>query len=127
MPTKVLEGSQCKGWLGKDGIMRLTYEANAQIGLGDTKNNIQLLGTLLGREKRPLLMCVKQIQSIDQESGDYLFNKGSKMLSAVALIVESAASKMIGDFLLGLNKSVLPAKLFTSKTEALLWLAEFVE
>lgn len=45
---------------------------------------------------------------------------------AVALLVKTPVSSIIGNFFLGLNKPSFPTKLFTEKEEAIFWLKEHV-
>lgn len=63
-----------------------------------------------------------------KEARDYYALGGSRegMESAVALIVKSPLSRAIGNFFLGLNKTPLPTKLFTSENHAITWLKTFL-
>jgi hypothetical protein len=46
--------------------------------------------------------------------------------SAAALLIGSPLTRAIGNFFMGLNKPLIPTRLFTSETEALAWLKGFV-
>ena len=45
---------------------------------------------------------------------------------AVALLVGSPLTRVIGMFFMGLNRPATPTRLFTSEPEALAWLRTFV-
>jgi hypothetical protein len=44
----------------------------------------------------------------------------------VALLVGSPMSRAIGNFFIGLNKPLIPTRLFVSEPEALAWLRGFL-
>ena len=46
---------------------------------------------------------------------------------AIALLVGSPLSRVIGNFFVGLNRSTFPLRLFTSEEEAIAWLRTFLE
>jgi hypothetical protein len=50
----------------------------------------------------------------------------AKVESAAALIIDSLLSRAIGNFFMGLNKPIIPTRLFTSEAEALAWLKGLV-
>jgi hypothetical protein len=47
------------------------------------------------------------------------------VFSATALIISSPLSRAIGNFFLGLNRTSMPTRLFTSEADALAWLSEY--
>jgi hypothetical protein len=71
----------------------------------------------------PLLIDAKSIVSMDRSARKRFSNE--ETVSAVALIVGTPLSKIIGNFFTGLNKTAIPLKLFSSKTDALEWLKEY--
>ena len=50
--------------------------------------------------------------------------EGAECITASALLVESALSRMIGNIFLTINKPDVPVKLFTNEQEAKKWLME---
>ncbi|MBF0352680.1 MAG: hypothetical protein HQM11_16730 [SAR324 cluster bacterium] len=127
MDSEIVRGSQCKGFRGEDGIVRMIYETNAQLVLEDARNNVELVNKLTGNKKRPLLVDARHSKSVDKAARAYLASEGAKNLSAFAILVESPLSRMIGNFFIGLDKGPIPTRLFTSETEALRWLGEFLQ
>jgi len=64
---------------------------------------------------------------MDREARRYFAGEETaKVESAAALLIESPLSKAIGNFFMGLNKPIVPTRLFTSEAEALAWLKGFV-
>jgi hypothetical protein len=50
-----------------------------------------------------------------------------KGVTSVAILIDSALSRLIGNVLLNFSKPVTPMRLFTSETEANQWLKGFLE
>ena len=74
----------------------------------------------------PMLVDVRTVSAIDREARAHLAGpEGARINSAVALLVGSPLSQAIGNFFLGLNKPLIPCRLFTTEPEALAWLRGF--
>jgi hypothetical protein len=52
--------------------------------------------------------------------------EGLKVSQAVALLMGSPVSRVLGNLYLGLNKPPIPTRLFTSEEEAKVWLRSFL-
>jgi hypothetical protein len=50
----------------------------------------------------------------------------ARVEASVALLVMSPLTRAIGNFFMGLNKTLVPTRLFTSEDDALIWLREFL-
>ena len=48
------------------------------------------------------------------------------MATAVALVVDTPVSRVLGNFYLGLSKPHIPSRLFNDEAEALDWLKRFL-
>jgi hypothetical protein len=79
-------------------------------------------------KKLPLLVDSRNIKSMEREARVYYAGEeGRKSVSACALLIGSPVSRVIGNFFMGLNKPLVPTRLFTSETEAIEWLRRFIE
>lgn len=113
--------------LGDDGIVRVNVKPNAQISLQDAQISIRAIRELCGGKCTPVLVDMRGLAGIDREARLYFAGEETaKVESAAALIIESPLSKAIGNFFLGLNKPIIPTRLFTGEAEALAWLKGFV-
>ena len=118
----------CKIWLGNDGIVRAVMFPDIEETLDTAKENIEAGVRISGGTKRPLLLDMSNIKSMNKEARDY-YARGDEREgceSAVALLVRSALSRMIGNFFMGLNKTNLPTRLFTDEDSAMAWLRTFL-
>ncbi|MFC2156016.1 hypothetical protein ACFLRB_05970 [Acidobacteriota bacterium] len=117
----------CKVWLGDDGIVISVMHPGAEDNLETAKENIAAGIKVSGGVKRPLLLDMSRIKTMDHAARDYYAHNERREGSerAVALVVKSPLSRMFGNFFLGLNKPVVPTKLFNDQGKALDWLKHF--
>jgi len=81
-----------------------------------------------GSKKYPLLVDVRQQRSVSREARQFYASKEfTDNVSALAFIVESAISKVLANFYLGLNKPPYPTQLFTNEDKAIEWLRGFLK
>ncbi len=103
------------------------FRAGAEVTLADAQENVALCLRMNGGRKRPLLVDLRVVKSQTAEARSYLAGpEGSEVCSAVALLIGSPLSRVLGNFFLGLNKPGVPTQLFTSEQEALTWLRSFL-
>jgi hypothetical protein len=116
-------------WLGEDGILHISVIPGVHKTLEDAKEDLEQGRKILGHDRRvPGLVDIRRIQSVSHEARRYYGQKeAAKLFCAQALLVESPLSRVIGNFMLGLNKTLFPIKLFTDEDAALAWLKTFLE
>lgn len=122
-----VEVRNCSIWLGDDGIVRVKWEAHVHIGLKEARECIRAVSVVCGGKVTPALVDMTEIRAIDREAR--LFFAGeetAKAESAAALLIGSPLTRAIGNFFMGLNKPLIPTRLFTSEAEAIAWLKGFV-
>ena len=115
-------------WLGDDGIVRADMKPGvATQDLTDAHESVAAQAALCDGVRRPVLVNMGDIQSLSRECRKYYSGpEPAKVRSACAVLVGSPVARAIGNFFIGVNKSVVPTRLFTSEPEAVAWLKEFV-
>ncbi|MBI3240234.1 MAG: hypothetical protein HYZ43_15540 [Flavobacteriia bacterium] len=74
-------------------------------------------------EKFPILIDSRGIKSISREARSFFTTNGrATNTMAFAILIDSAVSKVVGNFFLGINKPAVPTKLFLDEELALQWL-----
>lgn len=69
---------------------------------------------------------MRDIKSMDREARRFFAGpECAKAESAAALVIGSPITKAIGNFFLGLNKPIIPTRLFTNEADAIVWLKTF--
>ena len=106
-----------------DNIIHIDILPKAELYLEDSNEIYDTVMNIAKGRLYPLLIDANSIVSMDRDARKR-FSKETTV-SAVALLVGTPLSKIIGNFFIGLNKTSIPFKLFTSKTDALEWLKAF--
>jgi hypothetical protein len=127
MEKEVIEIRNVKFWLEEDGILRAVTDPTAKITLEDAKAHLETIRLLNKGKRHPILADIRQIGAIYREARVYFSSEElAKDVSAVALWVGSPVSRIIGNFLIGMNKLFMPTRLFDSEEKALEWLKGFL-
>jgi len=125
--NKVIELRAFTTWLGDDGICYTVVRPNVSIVLKDALENSVSIKEISGDTIYPLLVNLKEINSISKEARDHFsMQDRTPGVSAIAMLIRSPVSRVIGNFFLGINKSAVPTKLFTVESEAVTWLKQLV-
>jgi hypothetical protein len=114
-------------WIGEDGICRIVHVPGAEITLQDAQETMAAYLKLNKGKRLPLLVDTKTMRSISREARHYYASaEAAAVASAVALMVETPVSKVLGNFYLGLSNPHLPSRLFTAEGPALEWLKGYL-
>ena len=115
MKSEVIETSIGKVWLDEEGIIREKVHAGSVIDLDVAKEEIAAYAVLCKNEARPILVDIRNVKSVTREARSHLAGEeGTKVTRAVALLIGSPLSKIMGNFFLGLNKTSFPSRLFNT-------------
>lgn len=111
-------------YLRSDGIVECTYKAH-HITLPDAQLLVRQLSERFD-EARPILADITLVQGIDRDARVYFASseENLRQTKIVAFVTNRLVSRVIGNFFLGLNKPVVPTKLFATHEEAIAWLNE---
>ncbi|MBN1850850.1 MAG: hypothetical protein JW932_19945 [Deltaproteobacteria bacterium] len=109
--------------LCEDNLIHIDILPKAEMVLEDSHEIYDTVMKISDGKLYPLLIDCRSIVSMERDARKRFSNED--VVSAVALLVETPLSKIIGNFFVGLNKTTVPLKLFSSKTNALEWLEEF--
>ncbi len=114
--------------MGEEGIMRQVALPVSEHTLADAKENVEVAAKIVKGKKVPGLIDIREVKSISREARmHYAGDENAKVLNAVAMLVDSPVSRIIGNFFIGLNKAPFPCKLFSSESAAIEWLREFIK
>lgn len=124
-PTHAVRTRTCCLWRERDVIFGRFHDA-AVVDLNDARENVAATATLTAGERLPVLIDLRGIRSQSAEARAYFAGPAATAVTqAVALIIGSPLSRVIGNFFLGFNRPETPARLFTSVHEAEDWLGSF--
>lgn len=110
-------------WLDDEGIIHSTVTVNSEVDLKEAIERVRLMGIAGRGKRRPVLVDIGRVRGMTRKARLYFSGpECNRVSSASALIVASPLGKAIGNFFIGLNRSVIPTKLFSDEATALTWL-----
>ena len=112
-------------WLRPDGIVQLVWVLRAAMVLEDAIAATEAMAQLTGGRRCPLLVDAHDAGPQDRSARSEFARRGD-LVSAVALIVGTPLSRLMGNFFLSVSKPVAPTRLFDDEASALAWLQAFV-
>jgi hypothetical protein len=115
-----------KYWLDDEGILHgvLTHP---DFGLPDAMEMMVLHRQMAAGVPRCLLVDITAVKSLPREVRTYFSQpEHVEVHRAVAMVVGSLMSRATGNFFIGLNKPIMPTRLFNDEAGALAWLRTFL-
>ena len=110
------------------GFVHTLVSPGSEIQLQDAKENTARVIEVSGGSNYPILVDLREIKSISKEARDHFSMRGRKPnVTAIAMVVSSPLSRIIGNFFLGLNRPTVPTRMFTAESEAILWMKRNTE
>ena len=117
-------------WLTEEGIIHQLTLHNIDFTLSDAEEVTTAMIKLAQAKPRPALVHMEFLKIITKEArkhfADTIAVKDNGSVNAVALIVKTPVSRVLGSFFLRFNRPENPLKLFTSESEALKWLRGYL-
>lgn len=109
----------------KDGILFFTYLpiSNFDIRLAEQIVRDRLL--IQKEQAYPVLCDIRNVSFPDVKARKYLAIEGSLLTKAVAYVVVPYMSTHLTRFFIEVNQPLVPTRIFTEKSEALLYLQKF--
>lgn len=107
-------------------LVRVTILPGVVQTLADAKENGMVMDNIMQGRQFRALVDLRQMKSQDREAREYYTQPGhTPGLVAIALLIGSPMSRVIGNLYMGFTKSDIPTRLFTSDADALQWLETF--
>jgi hypothetical protein len=123
----VIAGNQ-RIWLDDEGIVHAESQPGTEQARAEAEACVASIWEVGGRRTRPVLVDLRRVKAMHRGARTYYAGaETARTQSAAALLVGSPLTRVIGNFFMGLNKPLIPTRLFTSEPEAMAWLSGFVE
>lgn len=112
--------------LRPDGIVAMVFApSRVATDLAVARAAVEAMSQLTGGRRSPLLVSMHGSGPQDRSARSEFARRGD-VVSAVALIVDTPMSRIIGTFFLAVNAPPYPMQLFDDEVSALAWLRGFV-
>jgi hypothetical protein len=107
------------------GFVHAVMKQGCEMALDDAKENVAAIFELSGRERTLVLVDTRGVRWQSREARDYFTSaNAAEATAAVALIVGSPVSRVLGSFFMRLEKHRFPTALFDDESKAIHWLLE---
>ena len=123
--TGVVSHPKFRMWLRPDGIVQVVWISRTTAHLEDATATLDAMAKLTRGRRSPLLVDMRDTGAQDRHTRAEWTSR-SDLQSAVALIVGTPLSRMLGSLLLMVNKPRFPVRLFDNEASAVAWLKGFV-
>jgi len=128
MEEEIFETHDAKIWLRTDGIIQISVRPQAETNLDDAIENINIVSKFSKDKKHSLFLDIRQAKFITRDARNYFSGEESqKYISALAILIRSPVSRVMGNLFIGINKPPYPVKLFTSEDSTIQWLKRYIE
>lgn len=108
-----------------DGILHASVLPGSVVTLDDARASFASIPPRPDGGKQLLLVDFRHMKGMTREArAFYASDEPARTLAATAILVASPLSRVLGTFFLGLNRTSMPTRLFTSEQEAISWLKE---
>lgn len=116
-------------FIADSNIILLRIEDNYYMEQADSLSVKKNLRILAAPKKCPvyLLVDIRQIKGASAAGRKVFAAKEEPLAEVCALWVKSPLSKLLGNFLLGINKPIFPAAVFKEKEKALAWIEQQIK
>lgn len=123
--SKVIETRTETVTLGDDGILRCKVKPTDVHTLEDAVENVRASATLAGGVRVPALLDARAARGITRQAREYYTGpENAKVVLGTAMLINSSVGRIIGNFMIQVNRPAFPIRLFSDEAEALRWLAE---
>ena len=109
----------------EDGILRVRLLENAEIDIDESKLMQKKSLSMTQGKKFVVLIDARAEVVVSRESREWgSTEEGQKNLIAQAIVVNTLANRIVGNFIIKFHKPIAKTALFTDERNALAWLIE---
>jgi hypothetical protein len=127
-PPHAIRSASGFTWLDDDGILVAVSTPQNLHTLENAEENHRINVLLAAGKRRPFLIDMSHVKTMSRDArAFYAGTEPKDAITAVALLTQSAVSKVVANFFLRLTPPALPTRMFTDFAEAKNWLMQFRE
>lgn len=121
----VITNPKFRMWRRPDGIVHLVWVPRCTMALADAVAATDAMTRLVRGDVAPLLVDTRDTGPQDRSARGEFVRRG-ELVSAVALLVDTPLSRMLGNFFIGVSRPTPPTRLFDDEDSAVSWLLESI-
>lgn len=109
-----------------EGFLRVTSKPVEEITLEDVKHDFETAAQLVSFTRTAVLADSRDHTNYTNEIRDFYASKEmAENISAMAILITSLSTRIIGNFFIKIHKPHFPTRLFTNEEDAARWLKKF--
>lgn len=113
----------CRVWWDEQhGLARNDWRSGAVCDL-EAATRVTSTVADFGRGPVPVLVDMRYLSKVDRAAREH-FTSPEAQATAVALLVASAVSKVVANFIIRVQRMPVPVRMFTDEASAVAWLGE---
>lgn len=121
--SQAIETRECRFELDPRGFVRASMRPGAEMTLSDAKEAIEATHRVSLGRRLPVLVDSRFLRSQSRDAREYFVGEeAEKVCSAVAILVGSPVSRVIGNFFLRNHTHRTSTRLFDDEVSAVEWL-----
>jgi hypothetical protein len=111
-------------WLdASDDVFHVVVRPNSHMEVDDAVASVEAACRLADGKRRPCLVDMRGLTGMSRAARTYYAGpEPGRVHTAVALVVGSPLNRAIGNFFLGLNRPLIPTRMFDTPAAAREWL-----
>lgn len=119
--TSVLQFSR------ETGILIVRAKADSELTADLARLDFTIARKMVGNLRVPVLSDVRLLERHSPEVRSFYSSpEMQESMSAMAILVDSLATRLLGNFFIYISRPPYPTQLFTQEAAALTWLSQFV-
>jgi len=108
-----------------DDVVRCEVKATSEHLLEDAIDNVRATGEITGGRRVFLLLDARTTVAISREAREYYVGpQNAELVRATAMLINSSVGRIIGNFILRVNRPPFPFRLFSDDESAGAWFHE---
>jgi hypothetical protein len=112
-------------WLRPDGIVAMVFAPQVATDLAVARAAVEAMIQLTDGRRSPLLVDLHGSGPQDRSARSE-FARRDDVVSAVALVVDTPLTRLLGNFFMSVNRPPYPIRLFDDEAPGIAWLQTFV-
>jgi hypothetical protein len=106
-----------------DGVIHCVVLPTPTHTVVDAQENTDAVASLLAGRRLPMLLDTRASRGLERDARmHYIRPEAAGEVAALAMLIDSQISRILGNFFVNVNRPPFPLRLFTEEAEALAWL-----